>query len=322
MKIHESWGRFPKIPQEAKEVTLPLNLIELEPERTKLPFGNGRSYGDVCLTSEGLLLSTSQLDCFMEFDRSLGTVTCQSGVQLWEILKLCVPTGWILPVTPGTQFVTVGGALANDVHGKNHHVAGTFGRHIVEFELARSDGQRLICSRTQNAELFHATIGGLGLTGLVTWVKIKLTTVPGNSVNVEHIKFGNLHEYFELADQSNSKYQYTVAWVDCTAAGKQLGRGIFSRGNDCSQVLEDRKSVSWNVPIESPIPLINSFTLRLFNQVYANKQISKHKSEIVSYWPFFYPLDSIRNWNRVYDEFSYGRHFISSRLSLSWGGDD
>ncbi len=227
-------------------------------------------------------------------------MTCQSGVLFKDILDVCIPAGWLLPVTPGTQFVTVGGAIANDVHGKNHHVAGTFGNHVLEFELLRSNGDRLICSPNENSELYHATIGGLGLTGLILWASFRLARIPGNCVAAEHIKFENLTEYFELSDASNDNYQYSMAWTDCTAKGKRIGRGIFSRGNDAPKKLLEPSGLPLAVPFELPISMINPLTLKAFNQLYANKQLVKHKHEFMTYRPFFYPLDGILFWNRVY----------------------
>src|SRR5262249_42950360 len=139
--------------------------------------------------------------------------------------------GWFLPVTPGTKFITVAGAVANDVHGKNHHLMGTFGEHVCALELARSDGSRSFCSATQNADLFRATIGGLGLTGLITWVELRLRKVQSPFITVENIKYRNLDEFFKLAQESESAFEHTVAWVDCLASGGKLGRGVFMRGN-------------------------------------------------------------------------------------------
>jgi hypothetical protein len=146
---------------------------------TALPHGNGRSYGDSCLNPDGALLRTRGMDRFIAFDAATGVLRCEAGVQLAEIIALALPQGWFLPVSPGTRFVTVGGAIANDVHGKNHHAAGSFGEHVRAFELLRSDGQRLLCTRAHNADWFAATVGGLGLTGLVTWAEIALRRVPG-----------------------------------------------------------------------------------------------------------------------------------------------
>ncbi len=173
---YQSWGRYPLMePQHVVPVYWRNNGLDLaQVDGSILPYGLGRSYGDSCLNGGGTLLDTSPLNRFIAFDEGTGLLRCEAGVTLAEILNVIVPRGWFLPTTPGTKFVTVGGAIANDVHGKNHHKAGTFGCHVTRFELACSDGERLICSPDENADLFRATIGGLGLTGLILWAEIRV----------------------------------------------------------------------------------------------------------------------------------------------------
>src|SRR6185369_8519450 len=180
-----------------------------------LAYGNGRSYGDSCLNDGGTLLHTRGLNRFIGFDPATGTLRCEAGVLFSDILAFAVPRGWFLPVTPGTRYVTVGGAIANDVHGKNHHRAGTFGEHVRCFELLRSDGSRRLCSAVENADLFAATIGGLGLTGIITWAEFALLRVPGASMQTETLSFAGLAEFFSLSQQSEAGHDYTVAWIDC-----------------------------------------------------------------------------------------------------------
>ncbi len=191
------------------------------------PFGNGRSYGDVCLNKDGALLESAQLNRMMEFNRQEGRLIVEAGVQLGEILELLIPAGWFLPVIPGTRFVTIGGAIANDIHGKNHQLKGSFGAHVERFELLRSSGERLICSRQQHPDLFSATIGGLGLTGMIIWAEINLMPVNSNRMEFEEIPFHSLTE-FQNINQQSSDWEYTVAWIDCLSQGG--GRGIYSRG--------------------------------------------------------------------------------------------
>src|SRR5262245_24233431 len=167
----------------------------------------------------------------MAFDEETGILRCEAGVMLADILEVMVPRGWFLPVTPGTKYVSVGGAIANDVHGKNHHRAGTFGCHVTQFELLRSNGERLICSRSDNKDMFAATIGGLGLTGVITWAEFTLKPVQGPYIDQETIRFGNLDEFFQLSAESDKDFEYTVSWIDCLAGGSNLGRGFFIRGN-------------------------------------------------------------------------------------------
>ncbi len=204
-------------------------------QSSALPYGNGRSYGDSCLNVGAALIQTRSLDRYISFDAEAGILVCEAGVLIGEILQLIVPRGWFVPVTPGTRFVTVGGAIANDVHGKNHHRTGTFARHVRRFELLRSDGSRRICSPTENADLFAATAGGLGLTGIITWAELGLRPIPGARLDVETIRFGGLDEFIALCADSDADYEYTVAWVDCLGRGKHLGRGLFQRGNHAAE---------------------------------------------------------------------------------------
>jgi FAD/FMN-containing dehydrogenase len=304
-KRYQSWGRYPKVEQEAlklywRDEPLPVETMK---EKTFLPFGNGRSYGDVCLNQDGLLLDCRNLDRFIHFDPSAGVLRCESGVLLSEILRLIIPAGWFLPVTPGTQFVTVGGAIANDVHGKNHHTAGTFGTHIRCFELLRSDKRRMQCSPDENAEFFKATIGGLGLTGVITWAEIKLRPISNRYITQEIVRYGNLKEFFALARDSDRSYEYTVAWIDCLAKGADLGRGLFIRGNHAAEIKGKAPRAPAgriNFPVDPSFALINGLTLKLFNTMYYRKQVSKHKTNTVHYKPFFYPLDAVYHWNRIY----------------------
>src|SRR5262249_31006073 len=233
---------------------------------TVLPYGNGRSYGDSCLNVGAALAPTRGLDRFISMDRELGILTCEAGVLLDEILQLTVPLGWFVPVSPGTRFVTLGGAIANDVHGKNHHRAGTLGRHLLRFELLRSDGERLICSPTENPQWFNATLGGLGLTGIITWASLQLRRIAGPTMDVETLRFANLDEYLSLQEQSDRDFEYTVAWVDCLGRGSHLGRGILQRANHSKSSPAGRIAPTreLNVPFAPPFSMINSASLRLF----------------------------------------------------------
>jgi len=198
----------------------------------------------------------------------------------------------------------VGGAIANDVHGKNHHKAGTFGCHVLKFELLRSNGDRLICSHEENSELFKATIGGLGLTGLILWAEIRLKRIPSPFIRMESIKFENLDEFFEINQGSDQKFDYTVSWVDCLSKGASLGKGIFMRGNfaDLGKVESPRipSNKMIRVPLDMPGIALNSLTVKLFNAAYYGKQRKKQVSSLVHYNPFFYPLDAVAEWNRIY----------------------
>jgi FAD/FMN-containing dehydrogenase len=225
----------------------------------------------------------------------------EAGVSLAEILRIFIPRGWFLPVSPGTKFVTIGGAVANDIHGKNHHRAGTFGRHVTQLGLVRSSGESLICSPSTNPELFRATIGGLGLTGLIVWVEIRLIKITSPFLNTQSIKFANLDEFMAISHETDSLFDYSVAWVDCLADGSSMGRGIFMAGNfSPPSSARPPRSFSLSVPCSAPNWVLNSFVMRAFNILYYNHQRSKVVDALQYYEPFFYPLDAILHWNRIY----------------------
>lgn len=297
--VGTSWGRYPRAQQ--KIVPLHWRDAHLPPiEGNVLAYGNGRSYGDVCLNDGGSLLYTRGLDRYISFDPANGVLCCEAGVLFSEILEFAVPRGWFLPVSPGTRYITVGGAIANDVHGKNHHRAGTFGEHVRRFELQRSDGQRLECSPTQNVDLYRSTIGGLGLTGVIVWAEFTLQQIPSPRMAVETSRFHNLAEFFAISDASEHEFAYTVAWVDCAARGDAFGRGVFIRANHAPDGAEIRahRQRHLRVPFTPPVSLINSLSLRAFNALYFQR--ASEGRTLTHYEPYFYPLDAIEDWNRIY----------------------
>jgi FAD/FMN-containing dehydrogenase len=267
-----------------------------------LPFGNGRSYGDSCLNVGGALLQTRSLDRFIAFDRDTGVLACEAGVLLADILRLVVPAGWFLAAVPGTCYVTVGGAIANDVHGKNHHRTGTFGGHVRRLELLRSNNERLICSSTENPQWFAATVGGLGLTGVVTWAELQLRRIPGPNVSVETIRFAHLDDFFKLSAEAESSAEYTVAWIDCLGRGKHLGRGLLQLADHIADGAAVRAAGpgKMSIPLPLPVSLVNALSLRVFNTLYYRRQFSARKRISQHYRPFFFPLDGIGHWNRLY----------------------
>lgn len=310
--MHRSWGNYPAVEDQVvhrlfwRDAPLPTAA-----RGSLLPFGLGRSYGDSCLNEGGSLLDTSGLNRLIEFDSTSGLVRCEAGVSFADLLQQMVPRGWFLPVTPGTKFVTVAGAIANDVHGKNHHRAGCLGRHVERFELARSDGSRKICSRTENPELFAATVGGLGLTGVITWAELRLRSIPGPWIAREAVKFDRLDRFFDIAAESDERFEYTVAWIDCLARGKQLGRGIFYRGDHADgPTTSDRPGLEprISVPVYAPRFLLNPASLRAFNALYYRRQRSAIVRDRVGYDPFFYPLDAIGGWNKLYGRRGFLQH--------------
>ncbi len=301
-----SWGNYPA---ESQRLTLLRDRhapLPLEGDESVLPYGQGRSYGDSCLNTGGLLLGTQALDRFIYFDDATGVLTCEAGVTLAAIIDLALPRGWFLPVTPGTKFVSLGGAIANDVHGKNHHREGTLGAHVISFELLTSDGARRLCSPSENAEVFAATIGGLGLTGLVTSATIQLKRVASAFLSGRSIKFGNLDEFFSLSETFVGSHEYTVSWIDCLSAGDALGRGIFMCANQATADevaaagAKAGRHLPLTVPIMPPLSLVNQLTLKPFNWAYYHRQYTSDVARLWHYNSFHYPLDAIANWNRIY----------------------
>jgi FAD/FMN-containing dehydrogenase len=296
----ESWGRYPRATPAAIRRLSDRRAPLAPSDHLRLVYGNGRSYGDVCLNDGGEVLLARGLDRFIAFDAATGVLRAEAGVLLSEVLDLVVPRGWFLAVTPGTRFVTLGGAVANDVHGKNHHRAGTFGCHVRAFELVRSDGSRRECSPTQSPDWFAATIGGLGLTGLITWVEIQLIAIDGPWIQAESRRFGDLAGFFALSEAADRSDEFTVAWVDCAARGDNLGRGILLKGNFAPAAASGTWPKTYGrlrVPVTPPFSLINRFSLNAFNALYYRKP---EGAGLTHYAPFFYPLDGIAQWNRIY----------------------
>ncbi len=299
-----SWGRYPSSRSVLNSIYWSCDRLPDVAGGTKiLPYGLGRSYGDCCLNDGGTLVGTTAMNHILAFDLNTGLICCEAGTSLDDILKVVVPHGWFLPTTPGTRYITVGGAVANDVHGKNHHLAGTFGRHVRRFELLRSDGRRLVCSPRENPEWFAATIGGIGLSGLITWVEFSLKKIASAMIEMETIKFKNLDDFFQISAESDQGFEHTVAWVDCLARGKALGRGIFMRGNHApasAGPLAAHQPPRLNVPLDFPGLALNTLSVKVFNELYYGRIRQRLSRSTLHYGPFFYPLDSINHWNRIY----------------------
>lgn len=295
-----SWGRLSRY--EHSIVTLRDRTriaASIKNAKLGLAFGMGRSYGDVCLNPEGSLWVTTGLDHFISFDDSNGRLVCEAGVLLRDIQRLVIPRGWILPVTPGTQIVTVGGAIANDVHGKNHHVLGSFGDHILNLTLVRTNGEVIQCGPNEHQGWFAATVGGAGLTGVIAQAEIQLRRIAGPWLDSETIPYANLNEFFQLADNSEAEWEHTVSWIDCVSGGG--GRGLFMRGNPTDIGKQPQpKTRKLTVPVVPPFSLVNRLSLRPFNVAYYNLKKWQAGRSIAHYEPFFYPLDNLLEWNRMY----------------------
>jgi L-gulonolactone oxidase len=267
-----------------------------------LAVGLGRSYGDSGLNLDQAVIDMSHLDRVLAFDPATGVLRGEAGLSLSEIIRRVVPLGWFLPTTPGTRFVTLGGAVANDVHGKNHHRAATFGAWVRRLGLWRSDQGEMEISPAESPELFAATVGGVGLTGVILWVELQLVRIGGSRLDTETIPFANCDEFLEIARESEASFEHTVAWVDCSSRKAGLGRGIFTRGNwradGVLTVHDDRRRAV--LPMDLPGFALNPVTLSAFNALYYHLGASGPRHGIQTYAQAFHPLDTIGGWNRLY----------------------
>jgi FAD/FMN-containing dehydrogenase len=299
------WGRIPRSHMRVARPSFRDELNGLIAEGSASPnhllaSGLRRSYGDSCINDGGAMIDMTGLDRFVSFDRSTGLLVAEAGVSLSQILELAVPAGYFLPVTPGTKHVTLGGAVANDVHGKNHHRAGTIGRWVRGLDLLRSDGTELSLAPDDTTGAFSATIGGLGLTGVITRVELELLPAASSNMDVETVPFRGLNEFFALADESDASHDYTVAWVDCLASGSTLGRGVFTRARHARDgELRVHSGRGPSVPMDAPGFLLNRLSLSAFNELYF-RLAGRPRQTRMPYNPFFYPLDAVDGWNRLY----------------------
>ncbi len=299
-----SWGRVVRAshrvarPRFADE--LPALVSGLSAGDPALPIGLRRSYGDSNLNPEGRVIDMTGLDRVISFDRATGIVRAEAGLSLSQALQLLVPAGWFLPTTPGSRFVTLGGAVANDVHGKNHHSAGSFGASITRLRLLRTDGSAHELGPGE--ALFHATIGGLGLTGIIEWVEFRAVRIPSTDLDAQDAEFTHVRDYFDLAADAHARFEHTMAWVDCLSGGARLGRGVLSMANwrDHGGLVPHREEPRRAMPVDAPGFALNSVAVRAFNSVFHDLKRMRAGPYVSHYEPFLYPLDAIANWNRLY----------------------
>ncbi|MEN7973073.1 MAG: FAD-binding oxidoreductase [Verrucomicrobiota bacterium] len=309
MRKISDWGNYPVIEAEVGGFETAEQLRKkLEQPGEVIAFGNGRSYGDASLQERVLL--TRRFNKILAFDESTGLLRCQAGMLLSEILEVFVPRGWFLPVTPGTKLITVGGAIAADVHGKNHHVDGSFGQHVVSVDVMRNDGSVITCSPSEKAEFFRITVGGMGLSGVILNAAFRLRRIETAYIREETVRASNLEEIMDCFEASDD-WTYSVAWIDCLAKGDSMGRSIMMRGEHVKSgelvnpshkraSLDPKQGMALDVPFTFPDIALNKLTMKAFNFAYYHKcRPGKHVS-IVDYNAFFYPLDAIGNWNRIY----------------------
>ena len=315
----KSWGNFPIINNKSfnfnEEETLK-TIINVKNEL--IPFGNGRSYGDSGLSKN--IINVKPYNYFLNFDKTKGILHIQAGVLLTEILNVFVPKGWFVKVTPGTKLITVGGAIASDVHGKNHHVEGCFSECVEEFSLMLPNCEIVTCSKTENIELFRATCGGMGLTGVILDAKIILKKINSKYINQITIKTKNLKETFEAFEKYNNQ-PYSVAWIDCLAKGDNIGKCLLMAGDfDDDGDLDYGIKKKLNIPFNFPSFALNTKSVKAFNWLYygkVRKLVSKQKVDIDT---FFYPLDAIDNWNRIYGKNGFTQYQFILPLETSYVG--
>lgn len=303
-----NWGNFPVVEKEIKSEDSLDKIKEFVLSHNEMiARGNGRCYGDASLAEH--IFSTKRLNKFISFNRIDGIIECESGVLLADILDVVVPQGYFLSVTPGTKYISLGGAIASDVHGKNHHAEGCFSDWLVEFDLMNENGEIITCSKENNSDLFWATVGGMGLTGIILSAKIQLKNIETAYIRQESIKANNLEEIFRLFEESEN-WTYNVAWIDCLQKGKNIGRSILMRGEHAlrdelprktqEKPLNLKKKPQPKVPFYFPSFVLNNLSVKAFNWLYFNKQRKKQINDFVDYETFFYPLDVINDWNKIY----------------------
>ncbi len=305
MRLH-SWGRYPVTDCAPHAPRTPAAIAALLRRREAAPAsliarGLGRSYGDSALAAE--VVQTQALDHLLSFDESSGELRCAAGVSLDQLLQVFLPRGWMLPVVPGTRFVSVGGAIASDVHGKNHHVAGTFGQHVTRLSLLQASGEVVECAPAQNSHLFNATCGGMGLTGIILDATLRLQRVPGSAILQQTLRSANLEEVVAQFEE-HAAATYSVAWLDCLARGNALGRALLYLGEHAQdgRYLAPRPG-RLSVPVAAPAFLLNRFSMSAFNALYYQRRVDPQARQRLEADSFFFPLDGIAHWNRL-----YGRH--------------
>ena len=325
MKPVSSWGRVGAPlhrvvalddPLRAKDRISSPNQQVAGENQGGLAYGMGRSYGDACLNPQGTLWFTRGLNHFISFDTAKGRLVCEAGVSFREIHQLTIPQGWLLPVIPGTQFITVGGAIANDVHGRNHHIHGSLGNHVHRLKLIRTSGEVIECSPQQNNHWFKATVGGLGLTGLILEAEIQLHPVESPWLAAETIAFSTLDEFLAITQDSDTDWTYTTSWLDCSSSRRL--RGLFIRGRfvSSSQAASHKgttrciitaKCRKLSIPFVFPLSIVNRLSLLPFNIAYYH--LKKRERHCLSHYePFFYPLDQLLQWNRMYGPKGFFQH--------------
>jgi decaprenylphospho-beta-D-ribofuranose 2-oxidase len=299
------WGGVPREPCIVARVADRRAAAALAGE-TVIGRGLGRAYGDSALSRSGLVADCTGMDRLLAFDADTGLLTCEAGASFADVVAVFLPRGWFLPTTPGTKFVTVGGAIAADVHGKNHHRVGAFGNFVEWIDLLLADGRTVRCSRSADPELFFATLGGMGLTGLILAAAFRLVRVETAFLQVRYRRTVDLAETLAAFDAGDAGCEHSVAWIDCMAGGAALGRSVVMQGSHAARAdVGDRRDPlrlparrTRAVPLTPPLSLLSPVTVRAFNAVFYRLHADAEK--LVDIDSFFYPLDAVRHWNRLY----------------------
>lgn len=304
------WGNYPVVETKLYRPEKISNLLTILNEESLIARGLGRSYGDTSLNKDGATILMTQLNRLLGFDDRNGILHAEAGVSFDDILTTFVPRGWFPPVTPGTKFVTLGGAIASDVHGKNHHGDGALSGYVQEIELMIANGEVLRCSQNKNPEIFWATLGGNGLTGLILSAKIKMKAIETSYIKQYRVKSACFEDALDVFEEYDREYPYSVAWIDCLSGGKNLGRSIVTFGRHALKeelmgeqnkiLLKIHEKSRMSIPIYFPNFTLNSLSIRMFNEVYYRRNLSPEKHLSSHYNSFFYPLDVVNHWNRIY----------------------
>jgi FAD/FMN-containing dehydrogenase len=304
---------FGKYPKAKCRVARPFSIEEIKEyfaETSIIPRGLGRSYGDASLNEKGVVTESILMNKFLSFDEINGIVKCEAGASYNDLLDVFILRGWFPPVTPGTKFVTMGGAIASDVHGKNHHKEGSISNFVRSFKILTASGEILECSREKNSDLFWATIGGMGLTGFITEAEIQLKKIDTQYINNRTLKLHNIDELFEKFEEFNEDYVYSVAWIDTVASGSKYGRNVLYLGNHSTydelpekfKIKSKEKFIEKKIaiPFEIPFTTLNKLSVTMFNNAIYMKE--KNAQDYWHYDKYFYPLDFILNWNHIYSK--------------------
>jgi len=268
--------------------------------RSLIAHGAGRSYGDAALNSDNCALLTKRLNRFLSFDGTTGVLTAEPGVTFSDIIATFLPGGFMPPVAPGTGYATLGGGLANDVHGKNHHRVGSLGQHVEWFDLRLPSGERRRVAPESEPELFKATVGGLGLTGIIEVIALKLAAAPSNAVRVRKRRVGDLDNFLDAIDAANETDDYVVGWIDALARGARLGKGVLETASPADENVDDAPRRRPSPPFDFPSFALNALSVRTFNHFYFHRTPKEGSERLMAYPQFLFPLDAIQNWPRIY----------------------